>query len=167
MLVNRLALLVTVRTDAKFNFSANDAITLENDRERPIDDYLLRKPAGAQVPGSARADSDSIWIEDANELGHYLIKPRGDGRVIAFSVNHDSGESNFSRTTTTDLDNLLGKDRYSLARDVESLTRSVTAGRLGVEVFPLILGIVLILFCLELLSANQFYEADNEAASNE
>ena len=100
-------------------------------------------------------------------MGHYLIKPLGDGRVISFSVNHDSGESNFSRATSADLDNLLGKDRYSLARDVESLTRSVTAGRLGVEVFPLILGIVLILFCLELLSANQFYEADNVAASKE
>jgi hypothetical protein len=166
VLVNRLTLLVTGRTDAKFNFSANDNISLENDRERSIADYLLRKPEGAQIPGSAKADSNSIWIEDANELGHYLIKPRGDGQVIAFSVNHDSGESNFSRTTTADLDNLLGKDRYSLARDVESLTRSVTAGRLGVEVFPLILGIVLILFCLELLSANQFYEADNETASN-
>lgn len=167
VLVNRLALFIAGRTDAKFNFSANDAIMLENDRERPVRDYLLRKPSGAQLPGNAATDSDSIWIEDANELGHYLIKPRGEGRAISFSVNHDSGESNFSRVTTTDLDNLLGEGRYSVARDVESLTRSVTAGRLGVEVFPLILGIVLILFCLELLSANQFYEADNEAASDQ
>lgn len=167
VLVNRLALFITGRTDAKFNFSANDAIMLENDRENPVRDYLLRKPAGAQLPGNAAADSDSIWIEDANELGHYLIKSRGEGRPISFSVNHDSGESNFSRVTTSDLDNLLGEGRYSVARDVESLTRSVTAGRLGVEVFPIILGIVLILFCLELLSANQFYEADNDAASHE
>ncbi len=167
VLVNRLALFIAGRTDAKFNFSANDAIMLENDRERPVRDYLLRKPSGAQLPGNAAADSDSIWIDDADELGHYLIKPRGEGRAISFSVNHDSGESNFSRVTTTDLDNLLGEGRYSVARDVESLTRSVTAGRLGVEVFPLILGIVLILFCLELLSANQFYEADSEAASDQ
>jgi hypothetical protein len=86
--------------------------------------------------------------------------------MISFSVNHDSGESDFSRATTADLNNLLGEDRYSVARDVESLTRSVTAGRLGVEVFPIILGIVLILFCLELLSANQFYEVDTEATSD-
>jgi hypothetical protein len=167
VLVNRLTLLLTGRTDAKFNFTANDAIVLENDRERPIVGYLLRKPAGAQLPGSAAADSDSIWIDDANELGHYLLKPRPEGRLISFSVNHDSGESDFSRATTADLDNLLGEDRYSVARDVESLTRSVTAGRLGVEVFPIILGIVLILFCLELLSANQFYTADVEATSGQ
>ena len=109
------------------------------------------------------ANTDSIWIEDANELGHYLVKPRPQGPLISFSVNHGSGESDFSQATTTDLDNLLGEGRYSVARDVESLTRSVTAGRLEVEVFPIILGIVLILFCLELLSANQFYEADVEA----
>lgn len=167
ILVEQLTLYLTGRTDAKFNFSANDAIALDNDRENPITDYLLRKPAGAQLPGTAAADSDSIWIEDANELGHYLIKPRPEGRLISFSVNHDSGESDFTQATTADLDNLLGEGRYSVARDVEGLTRSVTAGRLGVEVFPIILGIVLILFCLELLSANQFYEADVETASGQ
>jgi len=81
-------------------------------------------------------------------------------------VNHDSRESDFSQATIADLDNLLGEGRYSVARDVESLTRSVTAGRLGVEVFPVILGIVLILFCLELLSANKFYEADSEPSED-
>lgn len=167
VLVNQLTLYLTGRTDANFNFSANDAIVLENDRERPVVDYLLRKPAGAQLPGAVAADSDSIWIDDANELGHYLLKPRPEGRLISFSVNHDSRESDFSRVTTADLDILLGEDRYSVARDVESLARSVTAGRLGVEVFPIILGIVLILFCLELLSANQFYESDTEASSDQ
>ena len=162
VLVNRLVLYLTGRTDAKFNYSANDAIVLENDREQPVQEYLLRKPAGAQIPGNADSDADGIWIKDVNELGHYLIKPRPDGRQISFSVNHDSGESDFSRATIADLDSFLGEDRYSVARDVESLTRSVTAGRLGVEVFPVILGIVLMLFCLELLSANKFYEADSE-----
>ena len=166
VLVNRLALFLTGRTDAKFNFTANDAIEIENDREQPVRDYLLRMPAGAQIPGVVATDSDSIWIEEANELGHYLIKPRLDGRLTSFSVNHDSGESDFSQATIADLDNLLGKGRYSVARDVESLTRSVTAGRLGVEVFPVILGIVLILFCLELLSANKFYEADGEPSDD-
>ncbi len=166
VLVNRLALFLTGRTDAKFNFTANDAIEIENDREQPVRDYLLRMPAGAQIPGVVATDSDSIWIEEANELGHYLIKPRLDGRLTSFSVNHDSGESDFSQATIADLDNLLGEGRYSVARDVESLTRSVTAGRLGVEVFPVILGIVLILFSLELLSANKFYEADGEPSDD-
>ena len=104
-----------------------------------------------------------MWIEDANELGHYLVKPQPEGRPISFSINQAPSESNFSRATSSDLDNLLGESRYSVARDVESLTRSVTTGRLGVEVFPIILGIVLILFCLELVSANRFYEADLES----
>ncbi len=164
--VNRLILFLTSRTDAKFNFTANDAIVIENDREQPVQEYLLRKPAGAQIPGNADADADGIWIKDVNELGHYLIKPRPEGRQISFSINHDSGESDFSRATIADLDNLLGEGRYNVAGDVESLTRSVTAGRLGVEVFPIILGIVLILFCLELVSANRFYEADSESTDS-
>jgi uncharacterized membrane protein len=165
VLVNRLVLYLSGRTEARFNFCSNEAVVLENDREQPVRDYLLRKPAGAQLPGNAAIDSDSLWIEDANELGHYLVKPRSDGRSISFSINHEPAESDFSRATVSDLDNLLGEGRYSVARDVDSLTRSVTAGRLGVEVFPIILGIVLILFCLELLSANRFYEADFESTS--
>lgn len=165
VLVNRLALYLSGRTDAKFNFYPNEPVVIENDREQPIREYLLRKPAGTQLPGSAAVDSDTVWVNDANELGHYLIKPQTGGRLISFSVNHDPAESDFSRATESDLDNLLGEGRYSVASDVESLTRSVTAGRLGVEVFPIILGVVLILFSLELLTANRFYEADAESIS--
>jgi uncharacterized membrane protein len=164
-LVNGLELYLSGRTDAKFNFYPNEPVVIDNDRERPISDYLLRKPAGAQLPGSA-ADSDSVWINAANELGHYLVKPQPEGRLISFSVNHDPDESDFSRASESDLDNLLGEGRYSVASDVESLTRSVAAGRLGVEVFPIILGIVLILFSLELLTANRFYEADVGSTSD-
>lgn len=164
-LMDELMLYLSGRMDAQFNFYPNDAVTFANDRENPISEYLLRKPAGAQVPGSVAADADSIWIDNTNELGHYLIKPRSEGRPISFSINHDPAESDFTRVQASDLDNMLGEGRYSVARDVESLTRSVTAGRLGVEVFPIILGIVLILFCLELLSANRFYEADLESTS--
>lgn len=165
VLVNRMVLYLSGRTEAKFNFSPNSPIILDNDGERPIRDYLLRTPAGAQIPGSAAADSDSLWIDDVTELGHYLVKPRQEGDPIAFSINHDSGESDFSRATEPDLDNLLGEGRYSVARDVEDLTRSVTAGRLGVEVFPIILAIVTFLFSLELVSGNRFYEADLELKS--
>ncbi|MDA1166060.1 MAG: BatA and WFA domain-containing protein [Planctomycetota bacterium] len=165
MLVNRLMLYLSGRTDAKFNFYPKEPVVLENDHEKPVREYLMRKPTGPQLPGSVDPDTESIWIDGANELGHYLLRPRPEGRPISFSVNHDSAESDFSRVSTADLDNLLGEGKYSVARDVESLTRSVTAGRLGVEVFPVILGIVLIFFCLELLSANRFYIADQNSAS--
>lgn len=165
VLVNRLVLYLSGRTESKFNFTPNEPVILENDIEQPVGEYLLRTPSGAQIPGSARADSDSLWIDGVSELGHYLIKPRDESRPISFSVNHDPGESDFARATQTDLDNLLGEKRYSVARNVDDLTRSVTAGRLGVEVFPIILGILIALFSLELLSGNRFYEADLEAES--
>ena len=82
VLVNRLVLYLSGRTDAQFNFYPNEPIILENDRGQPVRDYLLRKPAGAQLPGRASAEADSLWIEDANELGHYLVKPQPEGRFL-------------------------------------------------------------------------------------
>ena len=72
------------------------------------------------------------------------------------------GESDFSRLGAADLDLLLGEGRYAIAENTESLTRTVNTGRMGMEVFPLILGLVIIIFCLELIVANRFYEADQD-----
>lgn len=169
ILVNRMALYLSGRTDARFNFSAIETVSLHRDRENPARAFLLQRPSGAQVPTEIAADAESILIDDAFEVGHYRLKsvggvPDAAGSVVYFSVNQTPEESDFTRSTEADLTNLLGEDRFSVAQNIESLTRSVKTGRLGVEIFPLALGLLLILFCLELLTANRFYEADQESA---
>ena len=76
---------------------------------------------------------------------------------VGFSANLLPDESDFTRLTTADLDELLGEKRYSVARDIQGLTRRVATGRLGEEVFPLILAIAIVIFCIEHFVANWFY----------
>ena len=64
-----------------------------------------------------------------------------------------------------DLTQMFGEKRFSLARDIATLQRRVTTGRLGEEVYPLLLLIVLIVFCGEHFVANWFYSEDSTPAA--
>ena len=69
-------------------------------------------------------------------------------------------ESDLSRITKDQLDNILGADRYSMVTRPEELQQIVRTGRLGIEVFPVLMGLVVLLFCAEHLMANFFYDED-------
>jgi hypothetical protein len=165
-LVDQTVNYLSRRSAAKLNYLAGEEVFLDLDRGTNLNRYFLRKPSGVQLPGDIPADANSIRISNADELGHFKVVSANNEVEFrsGFTVNPPAGESDLSKVNTLDLDQLLGPDRYAVAQSVDSLSRSVTAGRLGVEVFPLILGLVLIIFCLELTVANRFYEADNDAA---
>ena len=113
-----------------------------------------------QLRNRLAVDATGIRITETDEVGNYQVRGVDSEFTAGFAINPPSEESAFSRLIPADLDNLFGEKRYGVARDIESLTRSVTTGRLGIEIFPLILGLVILVFCLELIVANRFYEAD-------
>jgi hypothetical protein len=45
-----------------------------------------------------------------------------------------------------------------IVHDVNELQRAVRVARLGVEVFPVLAGLLIVLFCAEHLMANFFYD---------
>jgi hypothetical protein len=47
-----------------------------------------------------------------------------------------------------------------MTRDMEGLKRTIRTGRLGVEIFPILVTLLLTVFCLEHFTANYFYEID-------
>ena len=71
-------------------------------------------------------------------MGNYEIVSRDEKTPFssAFSSNAAASESDFTRVKPEELDRVLGKDRYSVSRSIEGLTRNVAlAGRAG-SVFP-------------------------------
>lgn len=152
------------RSGTKLNYRAGEEVFLDLDRGIALDRYFLRKPSGVQLPGNIPAAAISIRISNADELGHFEVVSANKNVEFnsGFSINPPIGESDLSKINKLDLDQMIGPDRYAMAQNIESLSRSVTAGRLGVEIFPIILALVLIAFCLELTVANRFYEADRD-----
>ena len=55
---------------------------------------------------------------------------------------------------------MLGEGRYSVSRDPASLERNVLVGRLGQEMYSLIVAFLVAIFALEQFTATWFYRTD-------
>lgn len=154
------------RTSARANFIAGEEVILPLDRDKPLKRYLLKKPSGLQLPGEVPAGQNDVRISETDERGPFeLISATPDISFNSgFAVNAPAEESDFTRMTPEDLDQVLGEKRYSLASSIEGLERNVATGRLGVEAYPWLLTLLVIAFCGEHIVANRFYKADAEVA---
>ena len=85
--------------------------------------------------------------------------------MTGFSVNPPAGESQFSVLEPTDLNMLFGgKDRYALADDPDSLKRVIDRARVGHELFPWIMCLILVVVTAESVLANRFYKETGQKA---
>jgi hypothetical protein len=164
VLTDQIVHYLSGRSQAVVNYEAGSEVLVPLDRNNPLRRYLLRKPGGVQLPGDVPEGESLLRLSDIDETGHFEVVAADPAQKFrsGFSVNLPLGESDFSRLGEADLDLLLGEGRYASAENTESLTRTVNTGRMGMEVFPLILGLVIMIFCLELIVANRFYEADQD-----
>lgn len=168
VLTDQMVHYLSGRSQATVNYQAGAEVRVPLDRSIAAGNYLLRKPGGVQLPGVIPKGTSILRLNETDSIGHYEVvaaDPAVDFRA-GFSVNLPTGESDFQRLNEADLALMFGEGRFSIAANTESLTRTVNTGRMGVEVFPLILGVVIIVFCLELVSANRFYEAEQETMSD-
>lgn len=162
MLVDQSVRYLSGRAAARFNIEAGNELMIPVDRKSDLTSYLLRKPSGVQLRGSLEPGHRTLQLTGLHEIGHFAVRPANPDQAgeVGFSVNPPSSESDFTRMTESDLSSMFGEKRFSIARNTEGLTRTVNAGRLGVEILPILLAFLIAAFCLELIAANRFYETD-------
>ena len=94
-------------------------------------------------------------------LGNWTVKAiatEGKEGMTGFSVNPPLTESLFVPLETSDLDKIFGgKDRYALANDPESLERAIQTTRIGREMFPWLIMLIMVVVTVESILANRFY----------
>jgi Aerotolerance regulator N-terminal len=158
----------------QYNFQQGDAVRLYWDRRLATRPRMLRKPRtqvriGAQhkTRDVENTDEKSLAVNrgDLDEAGNYQLLGNDTKATVlaAFSYNVAPEQSDLTRLTTEQLDEVFGKDRYKIATDTESLDRAVHTGRIGKEVFPLVLFCMIVIFVGEHFVANRFYEAEQAA----
>lgn len=128
--------------------------------------FLLRTPDLKQLLIQVKPGAQQVTIPETTAPGHYQLIDNSSNTARSssgFSVNVNAAESNFTPISENELDQFLGADRYSITHDMEGLKRTIRTGRLGVEIFPLLATLLLLLFCLEHFTANFFYEIDQAA----
>ena len=84
--------------------------------------------------------------------------PEGADATLGFSVNPPLAETQFVPAGGTRPRRALRQGRTThLADDPESLKRAITGRRIGHEIFPWLMVLILILVTAENLLANRFY----------
>jgi hypothetical protein len=158
ILVNQIVHYLTQHDAGRFNFETGQDVVLLNRPDQDPARYLLFTPNGDTQP--IQAKDDNVTIRTTETPGVYRLKGELDGPVTrGFSVRLPARASRLERTTPAHLDQLLGAERYQLARDQEQLVRVQGRQREGREFFPFLLTLVVTVLILEQLLANRFYRS--------
>ena len=163
ILADQLVQYLSWQASGSFNYLVGDDASLTLDRERQLKQVVVRMPNFKQRPQDVAADAKVLTVNDLTAIGSYTVEATNktvDYRV-GFSVNLPARESDFTRLEKADTDTLFGEGRYSVSRDPASLERNVLSGRLGQEMYGLIVGFLVAVFALEQFTATWFYRTDD------
>lgn len=167
-LADQLLRYLSRQSQGTFNYISGEDAIVRLDPERPFQQYLLRKPNSQQLPGEVPPGRTSLVLRTVDQLGQYRFldaKP-GSNFQRGFSVNPPPRENVLVPLSAAQLDDYLGKDRYSVAKAFEQLDKKGLHGqRIGLEVFPVLMLVMWLVFMGEHLVANRFYDAEPKPAT--
>ncbi len=168
MLTDKILQHLTGASSTKRNYIAGQPIVIPVPASQRFDQYLLRRPGLRQTRASMPAEESAVLLTDATDIGHYRLKPFESHSPFeaAFSVNMRDEESNLEKIRDDQLTSMLTVNNVAIVHEAQDLQRAVRTGRLGIEVFPVLMGVIILLFCSEHLMANYFYDEQPAAASN-
>ncbi len=149
-------------TDFRFNILCGESIALPLPAADVDREFLLQRPSFAQTRVIQKTQSTTLVTSETREVGSYTLAAGGSPPVSGFSANVPPSESDLSRISEEQLEQILGKGRFQVARSLDEIKADVTTSQMGKEVFPLVLLLAILAFCGEHFVANWFYETDAE-----
>lgn len=148
--------------EEKANFVVGDDVGLALNPAQAVQKVVLRMPEFKQRQEAIAEPRDFLLLSGMSDPGQYQIEAvePATNEVQAFSLNLSGTESDFRQIEPAELDRVLGEKRYSVSRDPQTLERSLAVGRLGQEVYGLLLMCLVGFFILEQLTSAWFYEQE-------
>jgi hypothetical protein len=144
---------------SRLNLLAGETAVLPNDPALYPDRYQLFTPL--DQPQDVTARDGRLTIRFTDNPGAYRLRGQKAGPLVrGFAVNLPADSSDLSRVEQSRLDELLGKDRYQLAKSREEIDRAVGNDRIGSEFYPLLVVLLAAALGLEHVLANRFYRRD-------
>ncbi len=163
VLIDQMMQLLSRQANSSLNYTVGDPVTVPLPPNSPTGPALLRAPDLTQVRVEIPQDARDLSLPPVTAVGQYQIlstKKQPPALVAGFSVRPLATESDLTRLTKDDLDTMFGEKRYGLSRDPQQLARSVTTGRLGQEVYGVVLALLIVFFFTEQATATWFYRTD-------
>jgi len=165
--VNRMAAYLADSADDTAVIEAGRDISLPFDPQKNFNAALVKGPGDR--PGERRvidANDTRLIVASADTLGHWGVGFTGPNNAAfssGFSVNPPGAESQIRTITAEQLDQTFGKGGYALAQDTATLEKAVGLARVGVEFFPWLMLLLLLVLTLENYLANRFYREEPAA----
>ena len=122
----------------------------------------LSTPRGDQLRQTIDPRANRIDITATDAVGNYRVRAGGEvgGLDRGFSVNVPHELTQLERVSQQELDALLGKGRYRVAKTRQQIERDQGVGRVGRELFPLLIVLVAMVLAAEHVLSNRFYRDD-------
>ncbi|HWB12947.1 MAG TPA: BatA domain-containing protein [Pirellulales bacterium] len=161
MLVDQMGSYLAGSTDGQLNYLAGETAVLRTSRDERYNTYLLTTPRGDTYRQSADPKQRSIAIASTQWIGNYQVAAGGEqgGLNRGFSVNVAPKASDLTRTDEDGLKQVFGDAEFRLARSREEIDRNISTGRVGRELFPLLMALLAIALAVEHVLANRFYRS--------
>ena len=145
------------------NFDAGQDAVLPIDPSRRFTSFQVRSPDNAlSDPLKPTDSSSSLLIVAPPKVGNWKVDAStasGAVEPLGFSVNAIPAESRLAPLEDSDLNTLFGgKDRYALADGKESLERIHELVRVGRELFPWFMIVIMLVVTVESVMSNRFHK---------
>jgi len=152
--------------DEQFNHVAGDTVVMQLPEKQRSLVFTLRTPQDLLIPQTVDERQGTLTVSATEAAGNYQLQAGGSegGVRRGFSANVPLAVTQLDRIESDELDKFLGAERYRLARSQEEITRDVNLGRVGVELYPLLIVLVALVLGLEHVIANRFYRRDTKVA---
>jgi hypothetical protein len=144
------------------NYAAGETARLPLPRDTQAEMFLLTRPGSEPVRQTVDLAQRAVIVRATDVLGNYRVQAGGmvSGLDVGFSVNLPEDTTRLERLEKSDLDAMLGEDRYSIARNRDQVDREVNVGRVGTELFPYLILLVAAALLAEHVVANRFYRGE-------
>lgn len=152
----------------RLNYEAGQPAILTVDSKLPVSSYNVQGPdPKTSYTQAAPTNSDKLLIPAPSKEGQWRVDGKtatGSTMKMGFSVNVPTSETQVVALKEHDLDGLFGgKDDYKIAEDAASLDRAQAGVRVGNEIFPFLMMLILALVTAENLLANKFHKETPKA----
>jgi hypothetical protein len=160
ILANEMASYLVGGESASLNYYAGQTAVTPLDPQRSFGSYVLTGPDGADVRLAPDPKQNVLVVAATEQAGNYRIQAGGssDGVDRGFSVNLTPEQTRLDRLPEEELARVFGPLPYRLARNREQIETNISTGRVGRELFSLLIVVAALALALEHVVANRFYK---------
>ena len=144
--------------DRTYNLTPGQTATLHFPLGKLPANSVLTLPDESTSNLQSDATKRQVRFSATDQLGNYRLRAGvGQGSENGFSVNPQKEQLDLMRIGPTVLDEYFGEKKYRVAKNRNEIEVVVAKGRVGQELYPLILLGLCILFAGEYVFSNRFY----------